>query len=97
MFGREYVIEHCISTLNFYKKQEVEEKSFKIYVTDALMMIAENATHLITNQGVVDYGKYFKQRWIDTLEQPQKKKEEKEDNRPSEEIAQDIWKRIRGH
>lgn len=93
LFGRGYVIEHCISTL----KSNNELKSFKVYVTDALMAIAENTTHLVGVQGVVDYGRSIKQRWIDLLN-PQPVEEEKpEDNRPSEEIASDIWERIRGH
>lgn len=86
------MIEHCISSLKLYN----EEKSYRIYVTDALMAIAENTTHLLGMQGVVDYGKKFNQRWIE-LSTSAPKKEEPEDNRPSEEIAEDIWKRIRGH
>ncbi len=91
VLGRGYVIEHCISTL----KSNNETKSYRIYVTDALMAIAENTTHLLGAQGVVDYGKTIKTRWIDTLKPAPE--EEPEDNRPSEEIASDIWQRIRGH
>lgn len=90
LFGRGYVIEHCISSL----KLDREIKSFKVYVTDALMAIADNTTHLVGSQGVVDYGKTINQRWIDILNPPP---EVPEDNRPSEEIAEDIWQRIRGH
>ena len=85
------MIEHCISAL----KSNNEKKSFKIYVTDALMAIADNTTHLVGQSGVVDYGRTIKERWIDLLT-PQKP-EIQEDNRPSEEIAADIWERIRGH
>lgn len=85
------MIEHCISSL----KSNNEEKSFKIYISDALMAIAENTTHLVGNQGVVDYGKTIKTRWIELTDKPPK--EEPEDNRPSEDIAVDIWERIRGH
>ena len=92
VLGRGYVIEHCISSLKLY----YEEKNFRIYVTDALMAIAENTTHLIGQGGVVDYGKSISQRWIDIMN-PQTQKKEPEDDRPSEEIAADIWKRIRGH
>ena len=59
------------------------------------MAIAENTTHLLTAQGVVDYGRAIKQRWIDLLSS-QPTEEKPEDDRPSEEIASDIWKRIRG-
>lgn len=61
------------------------------------MAIAENTTHLLGMQGVVDYGKTIKKRWLDVLEPPPEKPEEPEDNRSSEEIADDIWSRIRGH
>lgn len=84
------MIEHCISALKLLN----EEKSFKVYVTDALMAIADNTTHLVGSQGVVDYGKTINQRWIEILNPPPKKPE---DNRPSAEIAADIWERIRGH
>ncbi len=81
------MIEHCISSL----KLDNEEKAFKVYVSDALMAIAENTTHLVGMQGVVDYGKTIKTRWIDILNPPPKPKE---DNRPADEIAADIWNRI---
>ncbi len=86
------MIEHCISTL----KLNNEKLSYQIYVTDALMAIAENTTHLIGVEGVVDYGKTLNTRWYELINAP-KVKEEPEDNRPSEDIAADIWERIRGH
>lgn len=63
------------------------------------MAISENATHYLAPNGqMVDYGKSFKKRWIDFISKPiMKEEKQEEDNRPSEEIAQDIWKRIRGH
>ena len=85
------MIEHCISAL----KHNNEEKSYKAYVTDALMAIADNTTHLVGAQGVVDYGRTIKQRWTELLNPPPPP--EPEDDRPSEEIAADIFKRIRGH
>lgn len=87
------MIEHCISSL----KSNSEKKSFEIYVTDALMAIADNTTHLLTMNGVVDYGRTIKTRWVDMLEPPPEEPKEPEDNRSSEEIANDIWSRIRGH
>ena len=71
-----------------------EEKSFKVYVTDALMAIAENTTHLAGHQGIIDYGRVINQRWYDMINPSIK--EEPEDHRSSEEIAADIWSRIRG-
>lgn len=84
------MIEHCISAL----KSNTEEKSLKIYITDALMAIADNTTHLVGHTGVVDYGRRLNTRWIELLDS---KPEPPEDDRPSEEIASDIWERIRGH
>ena len=89
--GRGYVIEHCISSL----KLNNEEKAFKIYVTDALMAIANNTTHIVGAQGVVDYGMTITQRWIELNSKPSEP-EKPEDNRSSEEIAVDMWNRIRG-
>jgi hypothetical protein len=88
------VIEHCIFTLKLNR----EDKLYKMYITDALMAIADNTTHLVGAQGVVDYGRTIKERWID-LSEPEKEdeKESVEDNRPVEEIASDIWERIRGN
>lgn len=60
------------------------------------MAIANNTTHLVGAQGVVDYGMTIKQRWIELYESPPKT-ETPEDNRSSEEIAVDMWDRIRGH
>ena len=37
IFGREYVVEHCISAFKILQ----EEKVFKIYVTDALKAMGE--------------------------------------------------------
>lgn len=76
-------------------KSNNEEKAYRIYVTDALMAIADNTTHFLGAQGVVDFGKNMTKRWIEIFDPPPK--EEPVDNRPSEEIASDMWRRIRGH
>lgn len=89
-------MEHCISTLNFRLKQEFERKSFEVYVTDALMGISENTTHIGLMSGVVDVGRTMTKRWLDMLE-PQEEVEQPEDPRPCEEIAADIWDRMRGN
>lgn len=44
MFGRGYVIEHCISSFKKYN----EEKTYRIYVTDLLR-------HLSGNNSIVRY------------------------------------------
>ena len=91
MFGRNYVIEHCVNEFN--KKQT--EKSYQIYVTDALQAIAENTTHLVGIDGVVDYGKALTIRWIEAIEsKPQQGVEEIEDNRSCDEIVNDMWERM---
>lgn len=83
------MIEHCISAL----KLNIDKKKYQIYVTDALMAIANNTTHLLGLNGVVDYGTRIKERWID-MGVPEEEPEV--DERPAEEIASDIWSRIRG-
>ena len=37
MFGRTYVLEHCVKSI----REEAEFKAFKVYVTDLLKPIAE--------------------------------------------------------
>lgn len=92
LFGRGYVIEHCISSL----KLDREKKSFRVYVTDALMAIAENTTHFLGRENIIDYGKSITERWIDIIDFKETAPKE-EDNRSAEEITTDIWQRIRGH
>lgn len=90
------MIEHCISALNYDREREKERKSFEMYVTDALMAISENSTHLVGFEGVIDYGKSIHDRWIDIYEDRPIEPQEIDD-RPCEEIAEDIWARIRGN
>ena len=59
------------------------------------MAIADNTTHMMGMEGVVDYGRTINKRWYDII--TSSPKEEEEDNRSSEEIAADIFARIRGH
>lgn len=89
------MIEHCISSL----KSNNEEKSFRIYVTDALMAIAKNTTHILGAQGVIDYGTTINKRWIEVIAPKDNDNESDEpvDDRSSEKIAEDIWSRIRGN
>lgn len=97
--GRGYVIEHCISTFNEKKKREVEEKSYRAYITDTLMMIAENTTHFMGRTEMLDYGKYINKRWVELMGyvgEEQDKTPIEEDTRTAKEFADDIWKRIRG-
>lgn len=93
------MIDHCISTLNKKRKEEAEEKAFREYVTDALMMIAENTTHFVGMQGMIDYGKSFKSRWVELMDyqKPEKDKQEElnKDTRTAEEFASDIWERMK--
>ena len=47
LFGRRYVIDHCISQLKKFSEDEI----FRIYITDALKAIANN-TGKLTSGGV---------------------------------------------
>lgn len=69
-------------------RQKQEEKAYKIYVTDALKVIANN-----TAGGEARY--MIQRRWVELLE-PVESEEAEQDPRSCEEIAADIWKRIRG-
>lgn len=89
LYGKSYVIEHCVS--EYLKRRE--DKLYKVYVTDALKAIAENTTHYLGATEMMDYGSSLTMRWIDVLEP---KEEVKEDNRPCTEIVHDIWERING-
>lgn len=64
-----------------------------MYVSDALKSIAENTTHFLGMDGIVDYGASLTMRWVDVLE-PQEEAEV--DDRSCEEIVHGIWERING-
>ena len=66
------MIEHCVSL--FLKEQE--EKRYRAYVTDTLMLISENTARFVSE------GKYMNRRWADALK-PQ-------DNRTGDEIAAEV-------
>lgn len=89
------MIEHCVSTLKQKKQIEAEEKAFKTYVTDALMMIAENTTHYVGASEMFDYGKSFKERWIDLMNYEPPTKEEPEEEKSVKEFAADIWENMK--
>ncbi len=67
------MIEHCLSVL----LQEQEEKSYREYITDALMSIGKNTAKF-------NGGEYIENRWIDQFIEP--------DMRTGDEIAMDIIK-----
>lgn len=73
-----------------------EERIYRVYVTDALMTIAENtATHLGLD-GPVEYGGKMTNRWVDIVEKREPHVEPPEDDRPCAEIVSGIWERMRG-
>ena len=84
------MIDHCIAALN----AELEEKYYRVYVTDALKAIVDNsARYLIPGVGEVDCGTHLTVRWQDMIT-PQEEVED--DPRTCQEIATGIWDRIRG-
>lgn len=87
------MIEHCISL--FSKRQK--EKAYRIYVTDCLKTIAENTTHLMGIQGVVDYGSTMPERWVDLVSPDieKQKKIEEFNNMSTDEIVDGIWNRAK--
>lgn len=75
------MIEHCISA--FSKSQE--EKTFRIYLTDALKVISENTAGGESRHAM-------SKRWADLVEPV--KGEEPEETRSAEEIISDFKKRL---
>ena len=82
LFGRGYVIEHCISALS--RKQK--ENAFKNYVCEALRIITKNTA---THEGAT----YIDGRFSDVIDTSKPKKQ---DERKCGEIVSGIWARIRG-
>lgn len=61
-------------------KREQEERAYRVYVTDALRLTAENTAKYVG-------GEYIKARYIEIIEP------KKQDNRTCEEITADIIQR----
>ena len=53
LFGREYIIDHCVSVLNEDKKEEF----YRIYITETLRLIAKGNGYEIK----LGYSDYMKQ------------------------------------
>lgn len=63
--------------------RELEEKTYRVYVTDALKLTGENTARFVG-------GSWLSTRWLDALTpEPQRVV----DDRKAEEIAADIWAR----
>ena len=56
--------------------QEQEEKKYRVYLTDVLMMISENTARAVNN------GRYVTGRWIEGFK--------KQNTRTGDEIARDV-------
>ena len=89
LFGRNYVIEHCVSEFERFQADE----AFRIYLTDTLKVLVENGTHYLTAKGFVDYGKTINRRWFEIMNPPE---EVEEDNRTISEVVDAIWSKIEG-
>ena len=95
--GSGYVIDYCISTINKKRNKELEEIQFKAYVTDALMIIAENTTHFVGAKEMFDYGKSIKSRWVELMKyiKPEEEKSLEDDTRTAEEFAADVFRNMK--
>ena len=71
LYGRRYVIDHVIAEL----QSEMEDKRYKAYITDALMVMTENTAKFAG-------GRHLTVRWADKFK-PQ-------DTRTGEEIVEDV-------
>jgi hypothetical protein len=78
MFGRSYVKDFCIASF----KREQEELAYKIYMSDALKLIAENTAKF--GQG----GSYIKARYYDIINP------KPVDNRTEEEVIDHIKNKL---
>ena len=58
LFGKRYVIDHCISCWN----AEMREKAYRGYLTDVLRLIGENIA-------TVARGAYITNRWLDLADE----------------------------
>lgn len=56
--GSGYVIDHCIAAF----KKEQEEKAFRVYLTDAAMVIANNTSKLVSG------GEKMSKRYYDIID-----------------------------
>lgn len=56
LFGRRYVIDHCLTEL----ERESKEQSYRVYVTSTLRMIAESTSKY-------GGGSYPMQTWLDII------------------------------
>lgn len=74
------MIEHGLEVY----RQDAEEKRYRAYLTDALMVIAENTAHIISG------GKVMNGRWLEPLKPVQKE-------RTGDEIAADVIRRAGLH
>lgn len=73
LYGRGYVIDHAVSEI----VERSEEKRYRTYITDAIMIMTENTAK-------ASGGSYLKDRWL---------KVEVEDDRTGDEIALDVIRR----
>ena len=71
LYGRSYIIDYVISRV----KQEMEERRFRAYVTDALMILTENTSRR-------DGGRHLTKRWVE--------KYTPKETRTADEIAVDV-------
>ena len=85
------MIEHCIAAY----RQRTEQKSFQIYISDALKVISENTTYHVSLGGAAELGSKMNSRWTDILDPGKRKPKEevKVDTRSCEEVVDSIWER----
>lgn len=78
MFGKEYITQHVLQTI----QEEQKETLYRAYLTEALRIIGENTAALSSN------GKYIEPSWADIVNPPP------EEHRTAEEIIEHITAKI---
>lgn len=78
-------------------RKDAIEKSFRVYVTQCLMILTQNTAHYyagVAKDGspqMFDYGAHVNELWYELIHP---REPEPEDNRTVEEVVDDIWANI---
>ena len=79
--GARYILDHCLGAY----MQELEEKQYRVYVTDGLKAVAENTAKFAG-------GTYLSRRWIEYIDADQE--HDPDEGRDGVEVAQERLERM---
>lgn len=84
MFGKSYVIDHCINQL----KKTNEETALKVYITDALKAVVENTGRAVKG------GVQMRSRFIDILNGATGEESQEDNEAKAEAIKETMKKKL---